>query len=81
MRACQRLSFLCPLAAGPPAPFPGPPLPPRPLSHVSTRALLAPRVTFEEFKKIMMYNPGKAKAAAEGAPAEAEAAPEAPAAA
>jgi len=43
-------------------------------------------VTFEEFKKIMMYNPGKAKAAAEGAPAEgeaaaAEAAPEAPAAA
>jgi len=75
-----------PISGGPVCTVSRTPLPPRPLSHPYTRALLVPRVTFEEFKKIMMYNPGKAKAAAEGAPAEgeaaaAEAAPEAPAAA
>ena len=59
-------------AAVPPGIFSGASLPTH-LSHLHALALLAPSVTFEEFKKIMLYNPNTAAKPA-AAPAEGDAA-------
>ena len=60
-------------AAVPPGLFPGAPYLPTHLPHLHALALLAPSVTFEEFKKIMLYNPNTAAKPA-AAPAEGDAA-------
>lgn len=70
---CVPLLLLPSGAAVPPGLFPGAPYLPTHLSHLHALALLAPSVTFEEFKKIMLYNPNTAAKPAE-APAEGDAA-------
>ena len=69
---CVPLLLLPSGAAVPPGLFPGAPSLPTHLSYLHALALLAPSVTFEEFKKIMLYNPNTAAKPA-AAPAEGDA--------